>query len=413
MRKILSILVVTLTLLSCTSEENPVIPPTEQFSIYVAKEYKADSQTIYAVLHNDDGSVLDFKEVVNDDTLKFTLPESATYHLTIHKGQINKGIKTSNLITYMDIPTGQTISLGLPTESTLISAEPDESFEVNVKHSGSIKIINICNAIGNKSNFSSVTNNVAQAKMQSNKGLDEHLISLVDKEGKSFYKTFILDKEKNNYSFDIDEFKNYDFEVQIENQEIRIVNFLIQGMVYRDNELKRAFSTSVFISEYSGIDSERYTLGYLNRYPLFETNIFAKVKNNENQSLSIASRSSAPPLLDLATPQPLQVQSKKISNFSLILPASFERWNASWLYQENNDIPIAWSIHGNTTEIPEFKLPTELVAENDQLQMISELKLSYTKMIKGKFSYKEWLLNEFVERNDPLEFQEVTWTELY
>jgi len=332
MRKTLSVLSVSLALLSCTKEENPITPSIEQFSIYVEKDYKIESQKIYAILHNNDGNVIDYKEVFNDDTLKFTLHESTSHHLTIHTGQINNGINTSILNTYMNIPTDRSLTLGLPIESTLITAEQSDSFEVNVNHGGSLKIINVSNAIGNKSNFSSVTNNIALAKMPSNKGLDEHLISVVDREGKSYYKTFFLEEGKNKYTFDIDEFKNYDFEVQIENQELIIVNYLIQGMVFRDVDLKRAFSTSVFISESSGIDSEKYTLGYLNQYPLFETNIFAKVKNNANHSLSISSRSSAPPVLDLATPQPIQIQSKKISDFSLILPTNFERWNAKWIY---------------------------------------------------------------------------------
>ncbi|MFC5623731.1 hypothetical protein [Algoriphagus winogradskyi] len=413
MRKILSVLFVTLTLLSCTSEENPVIPPTEEFSIYVEKEYKADNQTKYAVLHNGDGSVLDFKEVINDDTLKFTLPESTVYHLTIYSSDVYNGAKHSILSTYLNITANGSITLGLPTESTLISGEKSNNFEVKVNHSGNIKIIGISNAIGNKSTSSTVSSNYASAEMTSDKDLDEHLISLMDMNGRSYYKLFFIEEGKINYTFDFEEFKTYEHEIQIENQELNFSSLQVHEMVIRNNALKRAFSRMVFPAGFFGDQPENYTLGFMDGFSIYETSISARVRSNSNLSLFIRARFSALPTLDLATPQTLQIKSENLSNFGLILPASFERWSARWRYQENNTISMAWSIYGNTTEIPEFKMPAELVEQNDHLQKISDLKLETVTAIKGKYTYEEWLLNEFVERNDPLEFQEVTWTELY
>ncbi|WPR77470.1 hypothetical protein [Algoriphagus sp. NG3] len=409
-RKFLSTLSATLVLLSCQEKDEKPVLPLNQLKIYVHEYYTSQGDRTYVLIHDHDGKVSDYQEVLNGDTLKLNLSSSTNHHLTIYNsGQENTG-HYSSLKTFMNVPVDVVLILGLSEHTIETPSELGNELEViATSEDNEIQSGSISNAAGNFQLFSNISGNQMNLKINRRIGFDEHLIFVSDKSGKPYYKFFFQKEGQTLYPFNLSEFKDFEYELVLENTGLKFNTVIVQEMIGKGNSF-----TGSFLHYSSTFNPDKIILGYLEGFPLHHTFLSANPESSTNQSVNIIARSVKPPQLDLAIPQPLAVVDKDFYNFSFKLPEYYERWSGNWLIKDSNNSPLLrWTISGNEQKNPQLELPQELISQNPRLQELNKLELSSLSIIKGKFNYSEWLENELVKKNTPYEFQEITWRETF
>jgi hypothetical protein len=388
--------------------------PSETLSVFINPDYGLDGYTTYAILNSDDGSLLDFKEVVVGDTLQLNFSPSTKYHLSIYRSSTIGGGNFTSMFTYLDIPVDKMMTIGLPTENYDIPTEPGENFKVTVRHQNTLKGITLSNAVGNTSFLNTINGFTATSEMQGKNGLNEHIITVIDNANKPHYLLFFTQEGIDSYSFDFSEFKAFDFEKQIENNELSFSAFIVQAMVATGDGLKKAFLAQQYNPFDGTATSSNYTLGYLEGFPLHHTFISANVKNSPKQSLVFTSSYTVPRDIVLTTPQKLASVNANFLNFSFDLPANFDRWTANWQWRSNdNSSAFTWNQYGENPSTPLIKLPEVLINQNPLLQDLSVLKLSRIDVVKGRFTYQQWLEHEFIQRSNAAEYEDLIWNESF
>ncbi|SHO64932.1 hypothetical protein [Algoriphagus zhangzhouensis] len=396
MKKLLYVLLFGTLMFSCTETEKPNNPEIPG-SIFI----KANGNFLngdwkgWVIIQSRDGSYLEMKEIIKNGEVMFENLENYTYHLTfLTKNPTPNGDEVYTGMSYLDVPIGETYTLGLPNGNSQFKSRQGE-FGISLAHTSEV-----VGAYGSSSDgvlsFTSYYNpnqvNIIQGYSSE---ASDYLIVAYDDQGNYRHK-FLKDVSVNgSYSINFYEMNPFDKIISISSNIAPNANYEVIAL--NENEYRFSYGNVLTSTNFGAAPgASNYNLGFLDLFKLYDVKFNFRKEGNE---LFYRKIGAAPSKIEIPSTLDFSISNSSLYNFQSKLPIWANQFLASVykneISEEGSKFFSFW-VQGKESNFS-LIFPEELKSQVPFLNDSENLNMSSVRAIKSSYSYDELVRNILIE----------------
>jgi hypothetical protein len=399
MKRIFSLIVITLLVFSCQKDEVKPNPIT-YFELDVDPEYNSTNSEDWVIVHDNNGALLGVKPfesgqtVVFDSTIATPDKIAITFLKFIADSRDNFYFKS-----YLGIASKEkwTLSSDTPPHVDYGADRGNLTVTINDPNLGSGYNALISDKYVNNHWPQIETNKLSFYPQPLTSNVDDYFVFVTDKSGKPFYK-FLENATAGSVEYTLADFNEFDKIVDIAFPPA--LNYQMYIKAYDDDQKfnsSQGYFLNLYLSSLLVRESARSSMpaAYLNRFSKYYTSFLSGYPDHNLTYQAFGGiPSHAITLLD--DDINVSLTNHTITGFALS-STDFVWRNSSWLaqYKSNErDQFIAWTVNSDKSNLKNVTIPDKILRKYPSIQT-DVFNHSGTTLYKGTLSYDEFIGQQF------------------
>lgn len=384
MRKLTIVLLVPL-LFSCIDDnnkslENPV--ELQDFSVTARSDYFQKYDEAYIILHDTDGSPIDYKQIHDGETIIFQVDKSKKYHVTEYKIDDSSGKDNAFLATHLDQDLSENLTLGKEPSNVLA---PNWIGDFNVEVTNSEPLVAVLSAKGYTSEYKESATSI-NTKMRLFSDENKYFTSATSESGHSRYQFVENPEENKTYSLDFNDMKEFDQVLKLKASEYSNLYYSIISQREINGKDKNDYVLA--LSTWNPIPDDFYELGYLDNIEKYETIVSGKKNPNSKASFTYQKLGSAPTEIQILDIEEIKIQKSVVTNFEYQTTLDDAQYTTTFISPLSFVSPtspdfqfLQWDVTGQSANFS-LELPEELKNQSNLIENLNQLQLSSVSILK-------------------------------
>lgn len=375
-------------LFSCIDEDKPEAEAIESFLVTASADYFGTYNEAYIILHDTDGTPVDFKPIQDGETIEFQVDKSKKYHVSEYKIQDDSGKKFAFINTKLSQDLQNDFTL---TNSTSTSGlAPTSIGDFQAKITSEEELVVLLSAKGYFSEYVEPATSVSPSmKVFSNQ--NRYLAVATTESGHTRYQFINNPEVDNTYELSFNNMENFDHVIKMPVSDFSYFSYNIISQENTEGILKPNFQLAN--NQWNSTPNEFYELGYLDEFKDYYTVVSGHKDVSAKASFLYQKTGTAPSTIELLNIDEIVISKAKITDFEFGTLVENANYNAKF----NSPLSGAsaffeWNVSGVSTKFS-LELPEELKNQNVAIANLSDLVLtrsSITKFLEKSESSEEY-----------------------
>lgn len=382
MRKLLLTLSIPL-FFSCVNDDNPDLAVVETFTVTAAPDYFGTYSEAYIILHDINGTPVDYKPIQDGETIEFQVNKSKKYHVTEYKTKIVSGKSNSFLSSKLLVDLSENLVLGAPTPGDVEYA-PNLTGEFMVNVSNSDPIVSLVSARGYASTYPEFATSVSPV-MRYFSDVNQYLAVAYSESGHSRYQ-FIENPEKDK-TYELAYEDMSEFEQILKLPVADYASFFYSVTSINPESAKGSPGFIIKPDGWSFSPDDFYEIGYIDAIDNYVTSISGKKNANSKTRFSYQKHGSAPTEIEVIDIDEIKLQKSKITDFEIATTTENVAYTSSFSsplsYLAGSSFQfLQWTVKSGNSNKFALELPEELKSGNNLIADLDELRINTVTLSK-------------------------------
>lgn len=380
MRKTLQFFACLPLLFSCVDGDKPDFDTQNTYRVS-STDYIGENEIMYVIIHDATGTVLDYSQIHNGETVKFQVDKSKKHHQSVYTIRDNENRHDEFISTKIDQDFSEDLVL---KKSNQNSPTQIGTFNVNVNDDNPIGYFVTGN--GSASQYSSNANNHIM-KLFSGKN---NPMVIASQKGMKRYAYLDNPQKDDIYTLEYDEMRGFEKILKLPKSDFSDFNYQIKSLEEHNGVFYPNYVLADFGYYYN--QEENYELGYVDNIKTYSTLVPGKKATYPKTRFIYSKIGSSPNEITLLNIDEIKVEKRSISDFRLDTMVENAEYNIVFHSKKTQQFDIkkptsfSWSVYSNDPNFS-ISLPDELISRHPMmLPEFSQLYLGsviITKFLSG------------------------------